>query len=216
MGSFPYGYFNGGKLNTADQKFMKYEDIVNFSLNNIALPLYLDCSNINLLEKDFNDTIFNETLKIIENYSNGIIVSSSELKNYIKCNYPSFKIIASEFFDFKDLENIDIFLCRPNKVNTNIDINKINIIISKGCDCKNYEDCCLAQQLNQYNFSSIDIFDNCNKINKKITCFSLPEIKQIFQKKGINNFSFDLNSLPINNEYDFICFFIAYFIKLEY
>ncbi len=103
-GTFPISLWNGGRIfggNPLDRNFMA-EIIKQFNSRGIAVRFTF--SNPHIKEEHLNDRFCNMCLEMAHNGKNEVIVVSSVLEEYIRKNYPKYKIISSTC---KQLEDID-------------------------------------------------------------------------------------------------------------
>lgn len=93
-GVFPPAVWNGGRVMTGncDKKFVK--GIISY-FNDKKIPLRFTFTNPVLEEKHLSDSFCNMIMNYADNGMNGCIVASELLENYIRKNYPSFKITSS-------------------------------------------------------------------------------------------------------------------------
>ena len=110
FGSFPNMVWNGGGYNFGEMPLI--EEIEQTSINYYYkdIPLLLTCTNPALEKTDIYDRYCNTILSILDNGKNEIMVSSPYLEEYIRKNYPNYKInksiIASEFdYDLNEALN---------------------------------------------------------------------------------------------------------------
>lgn len=139
FGNFPYCIWDGGR------KFNKYthatleeiEEIRNF-YNDHNIPLRFIYTNTEITKDNLNDRFCNLVTELCENELNEIVINSSVLEEYIRINYPKYKIISSTT---KCLNNIEKT------------INELN---------KNYYRVCLDYNLN-YNLNFLKSLSNSQK-----------------------------------------------------
>ena len=93
-GAFPPSVWNGGRVmfGNCDKKFVK--NIIKY-FNDKKIPLRFTFTNPMLEEKHLNDAFCNMVMNYADNGMNGCIVASDMLEEYIRKNYPSFKITSS-------------------------------------------------------------------------------------------------------------------------
>lgn len=218
-GSFPFHYLNGNGLNTTYpyfyKKFCDYYAISGENEKHNFDSIILDYSNVNLNEKDLNDTVTNITLPLMQNGANKVLVSKKIFKDYIKINFPSYEIIGSEFYDGEDIEDLKRIRYFYFNINEDILKNKVEIILTIPCNCSNYFKCKILNQKKQYNYQKNSIFDDCNKNDLKKYVYN-EEILNFLIKSGYKYFCFDLNNFSLNNCEEILFFYINTFIKKEY
>ena len=227
-GSFPYTYWNGGINNNFGIGNNTYDTIIEYSNNNL-LPLRINCSNINLNPNDFDDTIMNVILNLLNNSSNAIELSNLELYEYLYKKYPNFHYILSNNFDLINPLTPDLI----NKLNEICDFyfiqiplnkikdfdflkaikNKKNIELPIGdiCNCSNLNNCNIQEQIAQYNYSDSFTKINCSKCSGLSSNLSIEDIQNNYAPLGFHNFILPDYCNSKNN--NIIKFFINYFIK---
>ena len=227
-GSFPYTYWNGGINNNFGIGNNTYDTIIEYSNNNL-LPLRINCSNINLNPNDFDDTIMNVILNLLNNSSNAIELSNLELYEYLYKKYPNFHYILSNNFDLINPLTPDLI----NKLNEICDFyliqiplnkikdfnflkaikNKRNIELPIGdiCNCPNLNNCNIQEQIAQYNYSDSFTRINCSKCSGLSSNLSIEDIQNNYAPLGFHNFILPDYCNSKNN--NIIKFFIDYFIK---
>lgn len=227
-GSFPYTYWNGGINNNFGIGNNTYDTIIEYSNNNL-LPLRINCSNINLNPNDFDDTIMNVILNLLNNSSNAIELSNLELYEYLYKKYPNFHYILSNNFDLINPLTPDLI----NKLNEICDFyfiqipsnkikdfnflkaikNKRNIELPIGdiCNCPNLNNCNIQEQIAQYNYSDSFTRINCSKCSGLSSNLSIEDIQNNYAPLGFHNFILPDYCNSKNN--NIIKFFINYFIK---
>ena len=228
-GSFPYTYWNGGINNNFGIGNNTYDTVIKYYQTNL-LPLRINCSNINLNKEDFNDTIMNVILDLLNNSSNAIELSNLELYEYLYNKYPNFHYILSNNFNLinpltpeliNKLNEISDFYFIQIPLNKVKDFdylkaikNKKNIELPIGdiCDnCSNLDQCNIQEQIAQYNYSDSFTKMNCSKCLGLNGIISLEDIQKNYVPLGFHNFILpDYYDSKNNN---MIKFFINYFIK---
>lgn len=228
-GSFPYTYWNGGINNNFGIGNNTYDTVIKYYQTNL-LPLRINCSNINLNKEDFNDTIMNVILDLLNNSSNAIELSNLELYEYLYNKYPNFHYILSNNFNLinpltpeliNKLNEISDFYFIQIPLNKVKDFdylkaikNKKNIELPIGdiCgNCSNLDQCNIQEQIAQYNYSDSFTKMNCSKCLGLNGIISLEDIQKNYVPLGFHNFILpDYYDSKNNN---MIKFFINYFIK---
>ena len=152
FGSFPNMVWNGGGYSFGEMPLI--EEIEQISINYYYkdIPLLLTCTNPCLEKTDIYDRYCNTILSILDNGKNEIMVSSPYLEEYIRKNYPNYKInksiIASEFdYDLNEALNNYNTVVLPrryakdfNYLNNSIALNnrhRVEILCNDPCpiDC---------------------------------------------------------------------------------
>ena len=227
-GSFPYTYWNGGINNNFGIGNNTYDTVIKYYQTNL-LPLRINCSNINLNKEDFNDTIMNVILDLLNNSSNAIELSNLELYEYLYNKYPNFHYILSNNFNLINPLTPELI----NKLNEICDFyfiqiplnkikdfnflkaikNKRNIELPIGdiCNCPNLNNCNIQEQIAQYNYSDSFTKINCSKCSGLSSNLSIEDIQNNYAPLGFHNFILPDYCNSKNN--NIIKFFINYFIK---
>ena len=125
-GSFPYTYWNGGINNNFGIGNNTYITVFEYAQINI-LPLRINCSNINLIDTDFDDNIMNVILNLLNNSSNAIELSNLKLYEYLYNKYPNFRYILSNNFNLLNPLTPELI----NKLNEICDFYFIQIPLNK-------------------------------------------------------------------------------------
>lgn len=93
-GTFPQSLWNGGRSvgGVCDKKFIR---TVVRQFDKLGIPLRFTFSNPVITEEHLDDEFCNFILKVAENGKNGVIVVSPILEQYIRENYPGYKVTSS-------------------------------------------------------------------------------------------------------------------------
>jgi collagenase-like PrtC family protease len=93
-GSFPPSLWNGGRmqLGVCDKSYVK---AVIKAFNDKGIPLRFTFTNPVLEKKHLSDNFCNMVMNLANNGMNGVIVVSPLLEDYIRKNYPDYKITSS-------------------------------------------------------------------------------------------------------------------------
>lgn len=93
-GTFPPAVWNGGRLQTGrcDESFVKQ---VLSEFNKRGVPLRFTFTNPVLEEEHLKDEFCNRILQLADNGLNECIVASPLLEDYLRTNYPNFKLTSS-------------------------------------------------------------------------------------------------------------------------
>ncbi|MBR4096779.1 MAG: hypothetical protein IKK42_05695 [Oscillospiraceae bacterium] len=106
FGAFPGSMWNGGRnvpgvYNAAlNQKVME-------EFNSRGVPLRFTFTNPMITEKHLSDKNCNEILKMAENGLNEVIVMSPMVEQYIRENYPKYKITSSTCKQIRDMDGVN-------------------------------------------------------------------------------------------------------------
>ncbi|MBO5104453.1 MAG: hypothetical protein J6B74_05255 [Ruminococcus sp.] len=106
-GTFPPAIWNGGRMQegNCDRRFVK--SVVK-AFNERNIPLRFTFTNPMLEKKHLNDDFCNMIMNVANNGMNEVIVASPLLEDYIRKNYPKYKITSStckRITDFDTLTN---------------------------------------------------------------------------------------------------------------
>ena len=93
-GAFPQSLWNGGRTQegVCDKRFVK---TVLHAFNEKGIPVRFTFTNPALEKKHLNDKFCNMVMSLADNGLNEVIVVSPILEEYIRRNYPSFKLTSS-------------------------------------------------------------------------------------------------------------------------
>ena len=112
FGCFPIALWNGGRLIAHDQCDASFIRNVVKSVNAKGIPVRYTFTNPLLTEEDLSDPFCNFCMKEADNGMNEVMVVSPLLEEYIRKNYPSFKINSSTCKEIKDTEELNRELMR--------------------------------------------------------------------------------------------------------
>lgn len=106
FGAFPGSMWNGGRnvpgtYNAALNKKVMEE------FNSRGVPLRFTFTNPMITEKHLSDKNCNEILKMAENGLNEVIVMSPMVEQYIRENYPGYKITSSTCKQIRDMDGVN-------------------------------------------------------------------------------------------------------------
>ncbi|MCQ2524077.1 MAG: hypothetical protein MJ123_07005 [Lachnospiraceae bacterium] len=94
-GTFPCAIWNGGR-NILDGFSNKQEvEKIIKSYNDLGIPARFTWTNVMLEEKHVYDTYCNMIMKVGDNGFNQVLVNSPILEDYIRTNYPNYKVLSS-------------------------------------------------------------------------------------------------------------------------
>lgn len=105
-GTFPQSLWNGGRSMSGicDKSYVK---AVVRSFDKIGIPLRFTFTNPLITEEHLDDEFCNFVLKTAQNGRNGVIVVSPVLEQYIRENYPGYKITSSTCKRITDLNALN-------------------------------------------------------------------------------------------------------------
>lgn len=204
------------------------EEVISFYQEN-NISIHYEMTNPLIQEQHLNDEFCNLCLKIANKPNNAIIVSSEILKNYIKENYPNYKIITT-YVD-SDAELISYTHKSKDELDTIEDKNKYQLLLNNFCvdDCK-MQDAHIKYLANeQLNDTDINPYFPCElrfdcgfEVIKQYKRFiTREELIEKYIPLGFENFKIATNTmikfLPLNCTInDLIKFYVYYLIKPEY
>lgn len=94
-GTFPSAIWNGGRADLRGiSKRKEVEDIIK-SYNVLGIPVRFTWTNVLLEEKHVYDTYCNMIMDAGNNGMNQVLVNSPVLEDYIRKNYPGYKLVSS-------------------------------------------------------------------------------------------------------------------------
>lgn len=96
-GNFQFCIWDGGRTfgnykHSSKEEILKIKTVYNDTYN---IPMRFIFTNSQLKEEHLHDRFCNMVLQLCENELNEIVVNSPLLENYIRTNYPKYKIISS-------------------------------------------------------------------------------------------------------------------------
>lgn len=105
-GTFPQSLWNGGRLmaGICDRSYVR---TVVKTFNDMGIPLRFTFSNPVITEHDLKDDFCNFILRTAHNGMNGVIVVSPILEQYIRENYPKYKITSSTCKRITDINKLN-------------------------------------------------------------------------------------------------------------
>lgn len=182
-GAFSFSIFNGGYNNNATTELVVYDDIVKVQksygpLNSFML---IDCSNIKLLQTDYNDC-FNKIMfeTMIDNPNMYFSIADLGLAAYLIKTYPSIQLVLDTnytlFHTDKEIQNaiqeignnLKYIIISKNNLCTKINFNKIYKVFFTNCSiCPQYKRCVERENDSVLEYSGISPLNSCtiNTIN---------------------------------------------------
>lgn len=107
FGEFPTSLWNGGRFNGGDQCDAAYvQDIIKY-VNAAGIPIRYTFTNPLITEADLNDKYCNFCMEAADNGMNEVLVVSPLLEEYIRKQYPSFKINSSTCKEIRDVDGLN-------------------------------------------------------------------------------------------------------------
>lgn len=105
-GTFPGAIWNGGRTVFGITSKGDIEKIIT-AYNSKGVPARFTWTNSLLEEKHLTDTYCNLIMKMADNGMNQVLVNRDVLENYIRSEYPGFKIISSTTKRMLDIETLN-------------------------------------------------------------------------------------------------------------
>lgn len=105
-GSFPNCIWNGGRT-TYDTVNRHIMDQIVEELNKRGIAVRFTFTNPLLEEKHLNDTFANLCLECANNGKNEVLVNTQIIEDYIRANYPGYKIISSTTKCLKTIKEVE-------------------------------------------------------------------------------------------------------------
>lgn len=234
--SIPYCLWNGGRI------FLKYpqatqedlEDINYIFAQEFHKPIRLIFTNGYIQEKHLKDTFCNLVTDYFHNENNEVVVNSPLLEQYLRENYPKYKIISSTT---KCMKNWDLVheelakdyyqVCLDYNLNHNLKQLKnfsekekekteflINAICNPGCPhrAEHYKLNSIAT-LNYNQFFRIECSLPTNTLGTNTTHISPEEIETIYAPLGFKNYKIEGRTLC---DLEVLCNYVKFMIKPEH
>ncbi|MCH5272522.1 MAG: hypothetical protein J1E35_02500 [Lachnospiraceae bacterium] len=108
FGEFPTSKWNGGRFaGGGDQCNAEFIRAVIQKINEEGIPIRYTYTNPLLTEADLQDPYCNFCMKEADNGMNEVIVVSPILEEYIRKNYPNFKITSSTCKEIRDMDALN-------------------------------------------------------------------------------------------------------------
>jgi hypothetical protein rflaF_15027 len=104
-GAFPQSLWNGGRTGAGVYSKSFAKKVLN-SFNSQGIPLRFTFTNPMLTEEHLNDEFCNSIMKMADNGLNEVIVNSPILEEYIRKNYPNYKLTSSTCKRITDIERL--------------------------------------------------------------------------------------------------------------
>lgn len=107
FGEFPMSLWNGGRPSQYDQCDRAYVENVIKAVNAKGIPVRYTYTNMLLQREDLKDPYCNYCMKAADNGLNEVIIFSPLLEDYIRENYPAFKINSSTCKELRDISLVN-------------------------------------------------------------------------------------------------------------
>lgn len=112
FGCFDGSIWNGGR-GVGGEFDRKLTELVIKTFDELKIPLRFTFTNPLLTEEHLSDKNCNEIMKMADNGLNQVIVMSDILENYIRENYPNYKITSSTCKEIRDMDGVNAELDKP-------------------------------------------------------------------------------------------------------
>lgn len=107
FGEFPMSLWNGGRRSPNDQCDAGFIENAIKSINAKGVSVRYTYTNMFLDEEDLKDPYCNFCMKAADNGKNGVLVVSPLLEEYIRKNYPGFRINSSTCKEIRDIDAVN-------------------------------------------------------------------------------------------------------------
>lgn len=112
FGCFDGSIWNGGRGVGGDFD-RKLTELIIKTFDELKIPLRFTFTNPLLTDEHLSDKNCNEIMKMADNGLNQVIVMSDILENYIRENYPNYKITSSTCKEIRDMDGVNAELDKP-------------------------------------------------------------------------------------------------------
>lgn len=238
-GNFQFCVWDGGRNfpSYSQASFEEMQRIINTYTNEFDVDIRLVFTNNQLKETDYYNRFGNLCLTLCENERNEVVVGDDKFKEYIKENYPKYKIISSTTKCLNKEELLKEFdkdynlICLDYNLNSNIDLLKtfnkdqkekteflVNAICPPGCPYRRQH--YIANSL--YHLSYGKAYHMDCKIKSGILSketmeyknnLSYQKIKDIYYPLGFKYFKLEGRTLPATSV---LGLYLYYMVKPEY
>ena len=107
FGEFPTSRWNGGRFSNGDQCDERFVREVVKTINAQGIPIRYTFTNPLLNEYDLEDAYCNFCMKVADNGRNEVLVVSPLLEEYIRREYPGYKINSSTCKEIRNIEALN-------------------------------------------------------------------------------------------------------------
>ncbi|MCI5953793.1 MAG: hypothetical protein MRZ49_04295 [Lachnospiraceae bacterium] len=107
FGEFPTSLWNGGRPSFSDQCDAGFVENVVRSFNAKGVPVRYTYTNMFLTAEDLKDPYCNFCMKAADNGMNEVLLVSPLLEEYVRKNYPRFKINSSTCKEIRDIDAVN-------------------------------------------------------------------------------------------------------------
>lgn len=112
FGCFDGSIWNGGR-GVGGEFDPRFTEFIIKTFDELKVPLRFTFTNPHITEEYLADKNCNEILKMADNGINQVIVMSELLENYIRENYPNYKITSSTCKEIRDMDGVNAELEKP-------------------------------------------------------------------------------------------------------
>lgn len=112
FGCFDGSLWNGGRA-VGGEFDRGLTELIIKTFDELKIPLRFTFTNPMIKEEHLSDKNCNEILKMADNGLNQVIVMSDMLENYIRENYPDYKITSSTCKEIRDMDGVNAELDKP-------------------------------------------------------------------------------------------------------
>lgn len=209
-GTFPPAIWNGGRMQEGSCNRRAVKSVAN-AFNERGVPLRFTFTNPMLEKKHLSDDFCNMIMNVANNGMNEVIVVSPILEDYIRKNYPKYKITSSTC---KRITDIDTLCSEINKdyhivvidydLNNRFDIlekipqkEKCEILVNACCEpaCKRRSEHYRSLGLQQIAYSNHMKKYPDMPFNPERLVSEHPEVEQIADCKCMERTIFDIKNL---------------------
>ncbi len=233
-GSFPNCIWNGGRTTLgAISRTMMEKTVEEFNKRGIAVRYTF--TNPLLEEKHMNDTFANLCLEVADNGMNEVLVNTQVIEDYIRENYPGYKILSSTTKCLRTIEQVeaelekDYFLVvldsslnKDERIFSLKEKGRLEVLADHGCrlNCPNSKNHYIASGKGQLNFD-YPKFPACpyvahtkfEDVLKKEHSIPRDLMNEKYIPNGIKHFKLDGRSF---NREKLVDSFMHYMVKPEY
>lgn len=227
-GSFPNCIWNGGRV-TFDMINRPIMDKVITELNNRGIAVRYTFTNPLLEEKHMSDVFSNICLEAADNGMNEVLVNTQVIEDYVRTNYPNFKIISSTTKCLKTIEEVEAELDKDyylvvldSALNNDERIfniakrDRLELLLDHGCrlDCPNrerhYADTGRAQlTFNNSHFACNYIGRTFEETLKEGHSIPRPLMEEKYIPGGFKHFKLDGRAFPPEKLVDSLLYYMV-------
>jgi hypothetical protein len=112
-GCFPTAVWNGGRIVPGPRTDDKTIKICLEDYNSRGIPVRFTFTNPLITKEHLGNPYCNKLLRLGNNGLNEVIINSPVLEEYIRANYPDYKITSSTCKEIRDAEGVNAELAKP-------------------------------------------------------------------------------------------------------